>query len=254
MSGLPTGWSRVYMPRPAAQLRLVCFPQAGAGASVFHGWAQRLPESIELVAVQYPGRQDRRHEEPFADLEALAAAAAQALQPLFDRPVAFFGHSLGAIVAFEVARRLQPRFPTPLERFIVSARRSPAQRAANTYDFSRDEDLRHYLSRLGNGAMVLRDQELWGLLVPALRADLLMSQRYRYAGGAPLTCPLILVAAGEDRGCTIEDMRGWSGYTISSTQEYVIGGDHYYVDTPPAELFAILAGAASREFRPTPER
>ena len=255
MTGLPrAGWCRIYLSRPAARLRLVCFPQAGAGASVFHGWAQRLPESIELVAVQYPGRQDRRHEEPIADLETLAAGAAEALQPLFDRPVAFFGHSLGAIVAFEVARRLHPRFPTPLERFIVSARKPPAQRAVNSYDFSRDEDLRRYLSRLGNGAMVLRDLDLWQLLVPALRADLLMSQRYRYTGGAPLTCPLTLIAANADRGCTLEDMRGWSGYTISSAQEHVISGDHYYVDTPPAELFAILAGAADREFRPTPER
>jgi surfactin synthase thioesterase subunit len=225
-------------------MRLVCFPHAGCGASVFHGWAERLPESIELVAVQYPGRQDRSHEEPIAELGTLAAEVATAVRSLFDRPVAFFGHSLGATVAFEVARLLQPRFPTPLARFIVSARKPPAESATNGYDFNQDDDLRHYLARLGNAAgLMLRDEGLWQLLVPALRADLLMSQRYRYAGGAPLTCPITLIAAEDDHSCPIEQVRGWSSYTIGASETRVVPGDHYYVDTPPDELFAILAGA-----------
>jgi len=251
VSGLPTArpttWYRVYAPRPKATLRLVCFPHAGGGASVFHGWAERLRESIELVAVQYPGRQDRSHEEPIADLETLADEVVAVLAPLFDRPVAFFGHSLGATVAFEVARRLRPRFPTPLAHLIVSARKSPADCTTSGYDFSRDEDLRRYLTRLGDGAaLVLRNPDLWQLLVPPLRADLVMSQRYRYAAGAPLTCPLTLIAADGDHSCTIDDMRAWSGYTIGAAEERAVPGDHYYVDSPPDELFTILAGAADR--------
>jgi pyochelin biosynthesis protein PchC len=243
----PTSWCRVYTPRPKATLRLVCFPQAGSGASVFHGWAERLPESVELVAVQYPGRQDRSHEAPITDLETLAAEVVTALRPLFDRPVAFFGHSLGATVAFEVARRLQPRFPTPLAHLIVSARKPPADCATSGYDFTRDEDLRSYLTRLGDGAaLVLRNPDLWQLLVPPLRADLLMSQRYRHAEGAPLTCPLTIVAGDGDHSCTIADMRAWSGYTIGAAEEHVVPGDHYYVDAPPDELFTLLAGTAGR--------
>jgi pyochelin biosynthetic protein PchC len=243
----PAGWYRVFVPRPNATLRLVCFPQAGGSASAFHGWAARLPETVEVVAVQYPGRQDRSHEEPISDFELLADAVVAELQPLFDRPVALFGHSLGATIAFEVARRLRPRFPTPLARLIVSARKPPTDCATNGYDFTRDSDLRRYLTRLGGGAdLLLRDRELWQLLVPPLRADLLMSQRYRYAEGAPLTCPITLIAARDDHSCTIDDMRAWSGRTIGAVDEHVVPGDHYHVTDPSDELFTLLASATDR--------
>jgi len=242
-----TGWQRIFRPRPRATLRVMCFPHAGGSANVFHGWAERLPESIEIVAVQYPGRQDRSHEEPIAELGVLADEVASAVCDLFDRPVVFFGHSLGATVAFEVARRLSPRFPTPLAGLVVSARKPPADGATTGYDFTRDDDLRRYLTRLGNRAVLaLRDPDLWDLFVPPLRADLLMSQRYRHTPGPPLTCPFTLIAAADDHSCTIDDMRPWTKYTIGASDEHVISGDHYYVDAPPRELFEILAGAADR--------
>jgi len=245
MSGMPavrrSGWCRVFQPRPAATMRLVCFPHAGGAASVFHGWVDRMPRSVELVAVQYAGRQDRRDEEPVADLETMASLVVADIEPLFDRPVAFFGHSLGATIAFEVARKLQPRFPTPITRLVVSARKPPGECGPGGYDFRRDEDIRRYLGRVGGRAtMVMENEELWQITVPALRSDLLMSDRYSYADGAPLTCPITVVAAEDDYGCGIAEMRSWAAHTIGAVDEHVVPGDHFYLDAPPEELFTVL--------------
>lgn len=247
MSGAPTvrrsSWCRVFSPRPAATARLVCFPPAGGGASIFHDWAHQVPESVELVAAQYPGRQDRGHEAPPADLPTLASLVATAIEPLLDRPVVFFGHSLGATVAFEVARRLRPRFPMPITHLVISARKPPAECRPSGYDFRRDEDIRHYLRRLGGRAsMVTENEELWQIAVPALRSDLLMSDRYSYAGGAPLACPITIIAAEEDDSCGLAEMRGWSAHTTGAVDEHVVPGDHHYVNAPPEELFTVLVG------------
>jgi len=223
---------------------LVCFPHAGGAASVFHGWADRIPRSVELVAVQYAGRQDRGDEEPVADLDVMASLVAAEVEPLFDRQVAFFGHSLGATIAFEVARRLRPRFPTPITRLLVSARKPPAECQPGGEDFRRDEDIRRYLGRVGGPAtMVLENEELWQVAVPPLRGDLLMADSYSYTDGAPLTCPITVIAAEDDHGCGLDEMRRWSAHTLGAVDAHLVPGDHYYVNSPPEELFAVLVDA-----------
>lgn len=252
MPEMPTvrrpGWSRVFRPKPAATLRLVCFPHAGGAASVFHDWAERVPEPVEIVAVQYAGRQDRSDEEPIGDLETLASLLAEDIVQLFDRPVAFFGHSLGATIAFEVARRLRPRYPTPLNRLVVSASRPPADggpggRGGRSGRSGRsDADIRDYLARVGGRArLAVEHEELWQITVPALRGDLLMADTYSYTGGLPLTCPISVIAGENDHGCGLAEMRGWSEHTIGAMDETVVPGDHFFLNAPPEELFTVLA-------------
>jgi pyochelin biosynthesis protein PchC len=236
-----TGWLRVFTPRPHSSVRLVCFPYAGGSANLFRGWADLLPDSIEVVGIQYPGRQDRHDEPPIQDMHLLADEIVHALHVLLDRPVAFFGHSLGATVAFEVARRLRPRFPTPLSRLFVSARKSPADCRPNGVDYRTDGAMRRYMRQLGGPAgRAVDNDELWQVAMPVLRNDLIMAENYRYAGGGRLTSPITAIAASLDVSCTLDDMRRWTEYTISSSDARVVPGGHFYVDTVPAELMTLL--------------
>lgn len=239
-----TGWLRTFTPRPEATVRLVCFPYAGGGAGAYRPLARLLPPSIELVAVQYPGRQDRFRERQIADLAELAEEAAGAVGPLFDRPVALFGHSLGALVAFEVARLLRARRTPPPVRLIVSARKSPREWTPTGLDFRRDEQMRAYLGRLGERAkLILDDHELWQVIVPGLRNDLIMSEGYSYAAGAPLPCPITAIAAEDDDTCSISEMRRWSAYTSGPFDAHILPGDHYYVETAAEGLAELLRRA-----------
>lgn len=196
---------------------------------------------MELAAVQYPGRQDRYHEPLISDMGRLADEIAQAVQEHADRPMAFFGHSLGATVAFEVARRLRPRFPTPVTRLFVSARKTPADCRPSGRDYRRDEEMRAYMRRVGGLAeRAVDDEDLWHLTMPPLRNDLLLSEGYRYQAGAPLTCPITAIAAELDRTCPIGDMRRWADHTIGAFDAHVVPGDHYYINEVPPELLELI--------------
>ena len=118
-------WIAFRKPNPQARLRLFCFPYAGAGASIFRTWPDGLPADVEICPVQYPGRGTRPMETPFTEISSLVRALAQAMLPLVDKPFAFFGHSLGALVAFELAQELRRQSSLQPARLFVSADRAP---------------------------------------------------------------------------------------------------------------------------------
>ncbi|MCY0941353.1 thioesterase II family protein [Streptomyces antarcticus] len=234
-------WLRRFVPRPGARLRLLCFPHAGGAASAFHGLARALPEEIEVVAVQYPGRQDRLHEPVPAGLAELAQEVLRAVEAPFDRPTAFFGHSMGALVAYEAARRLEPRFPSPLAALFVSACKAPGEREPRGFTFSQDE-MRAYLGELGGaGARAVEDEELWQLVHPVLSGDLRLTERYRHVAGAPLTCPVIGFAGESDAAATPGDVALWGDYGIGKTEVNVLPGGHFYYEQSLPALAAELS-------------
>ncbi|GAA1311348.1 thioesterase II family protein [Saccharothrix xinjiangensis] len=246
-------WFRAPLPRPAARARLVCFPFAGGAASAFRDWAALLPDDVELIAVQYPGRQDRAGEDLPPDLPALADRLAAALRPLAGRSTAFLGHSMGAVVAFEVARRLRPRFPAPLARLFVSACAAPPALRPRGLRFE-DGELRDYVRSMGGaGGEAVADDDLWQLVRPVLAGDLRLMESYRYDPGAPLAVPITTLAGERDQYAPPASMRAWRELSLAPTDHHVLPGGHFHFEEDLPAVVRVLAAGLGEPRSRTPE-
>ncbi|MFI5836565.1 thioesterase II family protein [Micromonospora sp. NPDC051300] len=252
--GSSSTWLRSLSPRRlAAPRRLICFPHAGGAANSFRAWAELMPASIEVVAVQYPGRQDRCGDPYAASIGDLADEIAAVVQDRLDRPTALFGHSMGATVAYETARRLTPRFPTPLTGLIVSARKAPTGGAPAGLPVT-DAQLRDYVRRLGGaGAGIVDNDAIWELVAPPLWHDLNLVRGYRYAPGAPLTCPIVSIVGEQDSTVSAADAARWSAHTIGSYAAHSVPGGHFYLDSDPAGLARLLTAVLEPTAAPVTE-
>ncbi|MFD5741385.1 thioesterase II family protein [Streptomyces massasporeus] len=218
-------------PEPDA-LRLICFPHAGGAASAFQPLSRRLRPHIEVRAVQYPGRQDRRLEMPVADIGELAAIVARKLQDdETATPFAFFGHSMGALVAYETARILEERGAPSPRRLFLSARGAPGPRRSPHDVLPDDDAILAAVRRLGGtGVTLLDDPELVAMVLPALRADYAALAAYSWAPREPLRTPVTVLCGDADPVVSVEEAAGWRAFTRAETEVRVFPGGHFYVD------------------------
>ncbi|GLU50200.1 thioesterase II family protein [Nocardiopsis ansamitocini] len=231
MTANPTdSWLRRYRPRPHARLRLLCLPHAGGGAGSYRGWTPLLPAGIDLVCVQYPGREDRLDEPPVDDMATLVAGIADAVTPLIDRPYALFGHSMGTAVAFELGRELRRRgFVEPV-RLFASGRRAPAARLGGRVHEGDDESLVDELTRLGGTERAIFDDPgMREMILGYVRADYRLIERYVPAEGPPLGCPVSVFLGDADPEVGVEQARGWARTTTGRLDVEVFPGDHFYL-------------------------
>ncbi|MBM9618696.1 thioesterase II family protein [Streptomyces zhihengii] len=221
-------WIRRYHPKPERRMTLVALPHAGGSASWFHPLSARLGPDIELLAVQYPGRHDRRHEEPVEDIGTFADRITEALMP-WDGPVALFGHSMGATIAYEVARRIEAGGGSPAA-LIVSARRAPSAVRDDRFHELDDEALLREMRVLGgsDAAMDL-DEELVRLTLPVLRSDFRAVSAYRCAATVPLGCPVTALLGDSDPRVTADEVGAWARHTSGEFSLHVFGGGHFYL-------------------------
>ncbi|MFJ9153528.1 thioesterase II family protein [Streptomyces sp. NPDC102270] len=227
-----SSWTRRFVATQDSELRLVCFPHAGGSAAYFRPLAQSLAPRVETLAVQYPGRQDRRHEPLLDSVPALADAAFAALRRELEGPFAFFGHSLGAIVAFEVARRFEQLTPQGPVRLFASARRAPSVGRDERVHLLDDAGLIAELNTLGGTAAgVLDDPELRALVLPIVRADYRAVETYApVPAGARLTCPVSVFVGGSDHLAPLPEARAWEGHTTKGADVRLFDGGHFYLD------------------------
>jgi surfactin synthase thioesterase subunit len=239
VTSLDTGaWIRRFHPAPDAPARLVCFPHAGGSASYFFPVSRALAPRADVLGVQYPGRQDRRHEPCVGDLIELAEMIVPQLEPWLDRPVTFFGHSLGASLAFEVARRLPG---ADLRALFVSGRGAPTRPRDEGMHLVDDHRLVADLARMsGTDAAVLRDEEILRTVLPALRADYRAAETYRYQPGPPLTCPVTALIGDRDDQVTEPEARAWSDRTTGPFDLRVFPGGHFYLNEHAAAVIDVL--------------
>ncbi|MFJ7591014.1 thioesterase II family protein [Streptomyces sp. NPDC097617] len=235
-------WLRRFHPAEDAPLRLFCFPHAGGAASYYFPMSRALSPCADVLAVQYPGRQDRRHERCVEDLRELADLVVAQLRPWCDRPVALFGHSLGASLAFEVALRLQEAGdPAPVALF-ASGRRAPSHHRENQLvHLAPDDQLLAEIRALsGTDPAVLADDELLRSVLPAIRGDYKAAETYRYRPGPALTCPITVLTGDIDPAVTAEEAAGWADHTDGPFALHRFAGGHFYLNRHSAEVIDLI--------------
>ncbi|MFD4789742.1 thioesterase II family protein [Streptomyces sp. NPDC058459] len=219
--------------RPEARLRLVCFPHAGGSAAFYRSWGQSLTE-VEVHAVQYPGRADRFDEEPPHDLVRLATDIADAVEPLADLPLAFFGHSMGAPVALETARALQRRGIYIEHLFASGSRDAPLPTDRSVPEEDPDQLLKGLVELGGTDAEMAADPVFQEVVLPYLIADGRMFHSYDMAPEPLLRCPVTAIVGDQDDDA---DRRPWSALSTGPVQEVRVPGNHFYlIADPPYSL------------------
>jgi medium-chain acyl-[acyl-carrier-protein] hydrolase len=235
-------WLRHY-PGKTPGLRLFCFSYAGAGASVFRSWSAHLPPSVEVIAVHPPGREDRLREEPISSVSRLVERLAPHVGRLLDRPFAFFGHSLGALVAFELARRLREARGVTPHHFFASACRAPQTIPKRPAVHQLPEHLfLTYLERMGSlPAALLCERELASLFSRTLRADLIAHETYRCPASEPvLDCPVTIFAGLKDRWVEREEQLPWCEVTRAGSSLFIFPGDHLFLRSSEVQLLQFV--------------
>ena len=228
--------------RPQAKLRLFCFPYAGGSTMIFRPWINVLPESVEACLIQLPGRGPRLMEAPFTRLLPLAEAIAENILPYCDKPFATFGHSMGAMLSFEVVRYLRDRYRVEPAQVFVSGRRAPhvSKTDRPTHNLP-DAELIEELKRIkGTPQEVLDNAELVQMILPILRADFEVCQTYEYGPGEPFSCPIVGFGGLEDDEETRESMEAWGEQTTGPFSLRMLPGDHFFLHSSERMLLHIL--------------
>lgn len=236
-------WFPNLRPNFSAGFRLFCLPYAGGGASIFQSWSAKLPPGIEICPIQLPGRENRLSETPLKRLKSLIETVAPLMRPHLDCPYGFFGYSLGAILAFELARQLRrEKAPAPACLFVAASRAPQLPDFAAPIHALPDDKFIAALARLqGTPAAVLQDAELMQLYLPALRADFALLETYFYAADKPLECPIIAFGGLEDEKVTQEQIDAWREQTVSEFEMKMYPGNHFFFHESASDLLEVVA-------------
>jgi surfactin synthase thioesterase subunit len=240
-------WWVTFFPRPkTVYLRLFCFPYAGGGASVFRKWPETFVKyGIEICAVQPPGRESRISERPLKSLFSLVHAMAAGLASSFDVPFAFFGHSMGALICFELARTLHLAGCQLPEHLFVSGARAPhvpcVERRLHLQ--ADNEFIRQVADRYGGlSPAVLAEQELIDLLLPALKADFTAYETYEYREGSPLAVPITSFGGRSDPLVRQAELEAWRRHTDRHFTLKLFNGDHFFLNTERGAVIESILG------------
>lgn len=226
----------------APRLRLLCFPFAGGGASAFRFWIDLFPEDIGVYAVQLPGRESRVREPSFSKMLPLAMAATDGLCPLLGERFAFFGYSMGAILAFEVARHLRRIGRVGPELLIAAASPAPQLSSSSPMTFNLPErELIEKLRELeGTPPDVLKNPDLMQLFLPVIRADFEAVETYEYQHAERLKCTIFALGGSADRRVGSAELKGWHDQTSGWFSYVILPGNHFFMASAPRLVAKVI--------------
>ncbi|RJE85176.1 thioesterase [Paenibacillus sp. 1011MAR3C5] len=237
-------WLHIPKPNPGARLRLVCFPYAGGSATIYREWPAALSPEIEVVAIQLPGRGNRFMDKPVGDLDAIIKPMLATLTPyLEDKPFVLFGHSMGAMLAYESAKRLESALPGRLKHLFASAFRSvQLPRTDHGRYLLSNAELKEELRKLnGTPEALLQNDELMELYLPTIRADMQLCDTYSYEASSPLGCGLTVFGGVSDSDIPQEDLQAWESQAGEAFELHMLPGDHFFIHSESRQLLQLLA-------------
>lgn len=238
-------------PRGNACFQLICIPYAGGSAYIFNHWPKQLPNSMQVCAVQLPGRGRRIKEPAFRRLSDIVQPLTEALLPYLGSRFAFFGHSMGALISFEMIRRLRKVHRLKATHLFVSGCYAPHIPDPNPLYSLPDQELIEKLKRLqGVPPSELDDAELMQLMLPTLRADCLVTETYSYKNDEPLECPITVFGGTEDTIAKQEDLGEWQRHTSAKFSQYIFPGKHFFFDSAEPEILRIVRRELGKHLEP----
>ena len=247
---MSTSWLVNWKPNRRASVRLFCFPYAGGGDSIFHSWQRFLSDTIEVCPVQLPGRGSRITEPPCTEINKLIPLVGQALAPHLDKPFGLFGHSMGALIGFELAHYLRRECNAEPVHLFVSGRGSPQIRNEpidlKLFDAAGPEVLRR---NNGTPEEVLENPELMELVLPVLRADVTLCNSYIYSRKPPFSLSLTAFGGLDDHGLTRHGLEGWREHTTGRFALRMFPGDHFFLNTSRLPLLEAIAKELEQDMR-----
>lgn len=213
------------------RMRLFCFYYAGGTASIFRNWQEALPEGVEVLAVQLPGREYRLAEPLLTNAREIASELAEILPPLLNKPYVFFGHSMGVLIGFDVIRILRARGMRQPELLIASGRNAPQfrWRDAGLQLLPDEEFIAAVRDYNGTPEALLANESLRDLWLPRLRADLTISATYEYVEQRPLECPIVVLVGEEDSLVSEAGLQGWLTETTAGVRYFRYPGNHFFL-------------------------
>jgi len=235
-------WFVGFRPRPQQQVRLFCFPYAGGGSAIYRGWSRALPQEVSVIPVELPGRGSRLQEPAFRKLPELVAALKTAITPLLDTDYVLFGHSMGALIAFELARALRRGSWRQPQQVFVAGRRAPQlprERPA-TYHLPQPDFIKELARLNGTAKEVLSHPELMELMLPLLRADFELVETYEFRNEEPLKCPISVYGGLYDEEVPYKLLAPWREQTSSNCDIRMFRGDHFFLRSAEPEVLAQL--------------
>jgi medium-chain acyl-[acyl-carrier-protein] hydrolase len=235
-------WISLPKADASANVRLFCFPYAGAGPSAFRLWPDAFPANVSVCSVHLPGREYRLREPLFVRMESLIEALVPVIGHFSDKPFALYGHSLGGLVAYELARALRRQGLQQPECLLVSGRRAPQSTPRpSIYQLPEAAFLQVVRRFDGIPEMVWRDRELMDMVLPVLRADFTILDTYRYAEGEPLGIPIVAAGGNEDMEASLAEMEGWGAQTTADFQLRTFPGKHFFINTERTAFLQMLS-------------
>lgn len=229
-------------PQNSDEIRMFCFPYAGAGGSIFKNWSFSTHKNVGVYPIQYPGRENRLFEPPINNMDVLISEICKQIKNYLDRPYILFGHSLGAKVAFHVAVEMQKSYCCAPGYLVVAGAQAPHIPETNPIYNLNDDYIINELRRLGGTPdKILDNKDIMKIFLPTIRADYTLSDNFIYEEKYILECPILAIAGKDDSEASENEVYEWKNYTKTSYTYKAISGGHFFISTHESELLELIA-------------